>query len=288
MTSRRRSFERRLVSGPPVLLDSAMGTELERRGFALPAPIWSTRALLEAPDLVAGIHRDNVAGGAEILTAATFRTNPRALAAAGLSSRAAELSALALSLARREADRSPRPAWVAGSIAPAEDCYRPDLVPGEADLEAEHQAHARNLAAAGADLLLVETVNCVRELRAATAAATATGLPVVACVVTDGAGRLLSGEPLEEAARSVLALGPAAIGVNCVPSRQIGAEIDRLREMTPVTPLVAYANVLSEPDSPGEYAERALGWTASGARLVGGCCGTTPAHTRALALALAG
>jgi S-methylmethionine-dependent homocysteine/selenocysteine methylase len=100
--------------------------------------------------------------------------------------------------------------------------------------------------------------------------------------VTDGEGSLLSGEPLEEAARGLLPLGPVAIGVNCVSSRTIGREVERLAAAAPGFPISAYANTLSDGISPEEYGRLAAGWMRSGARVVGGCCGTTPEHIAAL------
>ena len=275
------SFEERLLSGPPVLLDAAMGSELERRGLAASPPLWSARALLEAPETVEEIHRENIEAGAEILTADTFRTNRRALLEAGLGKRAGELTALAVRLARQAAGDAGG-AFVAGSVAPVSDCYRPDLVPGEGELEEEHRRHVENLKRAGVDLLIVETMNTLRELRAAAGAAAASGLPFLASVVTDGAGRLLSGEPLEAAVRAVLSLRPAAVGVNCVSPALLGGEIVRLRAAAAGTPVAVYGNTLSDGDTPLVYAERAATWVQDGARIVGGCCGTTAAHIEAV------
>src|SRR5690606_9564410 len=170
----------------------------------------SARAALDDPARGARLDHAYVAAGAEIVTADTCRTHRRSLAAAGLAARAAELTALAVRLARAAAGQAAgsRPCWIAGSIAPLEDCYRPDLVPDDEALAREHAAQAEALAAAGADLLLVETMNTVREAHAATRAAAATGLPVWTSFVCDGAGRLLSGEPLAAALDAVAASDP--------------------------------------------------------------------------------
>ena len=144
-----------------------MGTELERRGAPCELPLWSARALMDDPARVSQIHSDYAAAGAELLTANTFRTQRRTLARAGLGNRAAELSREAVRLARKAAnDAGPgRTIWIAGSAAPLEDCYRPDLVPGADELEREHAEHAENLAAAGVDAILVETMNSTRDSR---------------------------------------------------------------------------------------------------------------------------
>lgn len=292
-----------LHSGRPLLLDAAMGTELARRGVDTRPPLWSARALRTAPDLIRTIHAENVAAGADVLTANTFRLHARNVerepgrfflenkkeGALG------DPVVLALSLAREAAAASDRAIFVAGSLAPLEDCYRPDLVPDDPTLVREHRVMAEALAEAGCDLILVETMNAVRELVAATRAALATGLPVVASMVTDGEGRLLSGEPVEEAARALLSLAPSpdAIGVNCVPARVIGDDLARLRKAAPGVPLSVYANtgralneaagLFTDPVAPDAYARLAAGWLAGGGvALLGSCCGTTAAHTAAL------
>src|SRR5512146_1125855 len=151
-------FGSRLRYGPPLVLDSAMGSELERRGLELDVPLWSARALVEAPDLVAAIHRENVDAGADVLTANTFRTTRTALDESGNADRAEELTRFAARLAREAVGPAKRPVLVAGSVAPLFDCYRPDLVPEDVrPLEEAHAELAGTLASAGVDLLLLET-----------------------------------------------------------------------------------------------------------------------------------
>src|SRR5215472_11746344 len=143
-----------------------MGTELGRRGVVCDLPLWSARALWAAPEVVLAIHRDEVAAGAEILTTNTFRTHRRTLAKEGRGSEAARWTRTAVSLAREAAKSSGRDVYVVGSISPLEDCYRPDLVPEDSELAAEHGEQVETLSAAGVDGLLVETQNTVRELAA--------------------------------------------------------------------------------------------------------------------------
>jgi S-methylmethionine-dependent homocysteine/selenocysteine methylase len=291
-----RRFLERLASGPPLLLDAAMGTELQRRDADTKLPLWSAAALVRDPELVWTIHSDEVSAGADILTANTFRTHARSLAKAGLAERSGELGALAVQLAHQAAAAPGRDIFVAGSLSPLEDCYRPDLVPDDAALSREHGAQARFLAEAGVDLILAETHNTIREAVAALRAAKATGLPVFVSLVTDGSGRLLSGESIADAARALLPLEPDALGVNCVPAARLAGDLAALAAAAPGVPLLAYGNLglpddsrgwaFTEELSPEEYAETARGWIERGARIVGGCCGTTPAHSRALRQAI--
>jgi S-methylmethionine-dependent homocysteine/selenocysteine methylase len=275
-----------------LLLDAALGTELERRGARTGLPLWSARALIESPELVLAIHSDEASAGADILTADTFRTHRRTLAREGLEGRAAELTRTAVLLAREAARAAGRPIFVAGSLSPLEDCYRPDLTPSGEALEREHAMQAEALASAGVDLILVETQNTVRELSAAARWARATGLPVVASMITDTSGHLLSGEPIKEAVRSLASLHLEALSINCIPARGLAGDLSRLAAAAPGVPLAAYGNLgrpavseerrFTDEVSPEEYAELARVWLACGTRIVGGCCGTTSAHTAAL------
>ena len=270
-----------------------MGTELGRRGVVCDLPLWSARALWAAPEVVLAIHRDEVAAGAELLTTNTFRTHRRTLAKEGRGSEAAKWARQAVLLAREAARTAGRDVFVLGSMSPLEDCYRPDLAPAAPELAAEHAEQARALAHAGVDGLLVETQNNVRELVAAVGAARATGLPVIASMVTNGQGSLLSGEPIADAVKALSASPPDVLSINCVPARRVAADLERLRCASPGSTLGAYGNlgppsetaglIFENEIDPGGYAELAAAWIASGARIVGGCCGTTSAHTAALA-----
>jgi S-methylmethionine-dependent homocysteine/selenocysteine methylase len=288
-----RDLATRLAEGRPVLLDGATGTELERRGERTGLPLWSARSLVHAPDVVQRIHADYVAAGAEVLTANTFRTQHRALAHGGLGDRAPELTSRAVQLARRAAERADpdRPVFVVGSAPTLEDCYQPDRVPDDATLAREHAEHAHNLTAAGVDAVLVETMNTVREAVAALRAANEVGAPcLVSFVCWDGA-RLLSGESLASAVAAVVPLHPLAVLVNCLPPSNVAACWPPLRASGLC--FGAYANLgapddetgftRSEDCSPDEFAAHAAGWIEAGARIIGGCCGTTPSHIDAVA-----
>lgn len=283
-----------LAHGRPLLLDGATGTELERHGVPTPLPLWSAAALETHPQLVRQIHADYLEAGAELLTANTFRTQRRNLARGGLGDRAAELTERAVELAREAVGAARRPALVLGSAPPLEDCYRPDRVPDDAALASEHREHAEHLARAGVAGVWIETMNTIREARIATEAAVAAGLIPLVSFVCEESGALLSGEPLAEAARQARAAGAAALGVNCLPARAVLPCLGVLAAEG--LPIAAYANlgapcdaqgfVRSDACEPETFAGFALAWHEQGARLLGGCCGTTPAHIRAIAVAL--
>ncbi len=292
-----------------MLLDGATGTELQRRGVDTSLPLWSARALLEAPAVLRAIHADYVTAGADILTTNTFRTHRRTLTRAGLGERTRELTQFAVRLAREAAQQADRKVFVAGSLSPLEDCYSPQLVPPDGELWIEHAEMAHDLAQAGCDLLLIETMNTIREAVIAARCAATTGLPVCVSFVAGLNGlppdqitqigsdeslaplTLLSGESISEAVQAVQPLRPAVILLNCVPLAYIDRAFDELRAAYH-GPIGLYANVgyaddrvgwtLTDDVRPAAYAQRARSWLQRGATIIGGCCGTTPEHIAAL------
>ncbi len=306
------SFLDRLSQNKPLLLDGATGTELNRRGVDTGLPLWSARALIENPAAVRSIHADYIAAGADVLTTNTFRTHRRTLdtcpTAWRSAGRARELTQLAVQLAREAIIRSGRSIFIAGSMSPLEDCYSPQLVPPDAELRVEHQEMARDLAEAGCDVLLIETMNTIREAVIATEAALVTGLPVCVSFVVGPGGRpptdpnalhnhnneamtLLSGESIEDAVNAVNHFNPNVILINCVPFNVIDRAFDLLGAASD-RPIGLYANVghmdaevgwaLTDDVRPEAYAHRAREWIDRGAKIVGGCCGTSPDHIAAI------
>ncbi len=285
---------RERFAGGPLLLDGATGTELARRGVATPLPLWSAAAIDTNPRVVERIHRDYVQAGADIVVANTFRTNPRTLRNGGAVERGTELNRRAVELARSAASArgSTGPAViVAASVAPVEDCYHPERVPADAELALEHRQMAEWVRFAGADLAWIETMNTLREASIAAESAARIGLPFVVSFVVAESGSLLGGDPLEETVASVERFDPLAVGINCIPPEGATAILPRLRRACS-RPVAVYAHLgnpepilgwsFSSDVAPTAYAEHAERWLNGGATIIGGCCGTTPAHIAAL------
>ena len=292
MQTERIDLEQRLSSGETLLLDGATGTELERRGASTALPLWSAPALRDQPELVEAIHADYAAAGVDALTANTFRTQRRTLSRGGWGDQAGALTQRAVALAHRAAAAvaPERRVFVLGSAPTLEDCYRPDLVPDDATLALEHREHADHLVAANVDAILVETMNTIREAIGATRAARAAGAAVLVSFVCWEGPTLLSGEPLDTALAAVAEYEPLALLVNCLPPSNVEPCLGALAATQ--RPFGVYAN-LGTPDdvtgfsrskdcAPDAYAAHAARWREAGAQLVGGCCGTTPAHLRAV------
>ena len=294
MPSTRTLLEALLAEGP-LVLSGGLGTELQRRGAPTPLPLWSTAPLLEAPEIVRTLHRDYVRAGARLVTANTFRTDRVTLGRAGQGARVRELNKLAVRLAR-EGVAQARPAYpvlVAGSLAPVEDCYRPDLVPADEQLVIEHGIKVGHLVAAGAALAMVETMNTAREARIALEACRAGNLPAMVAFTCGAGARLRSGESIAEAVAAVTPLRPLALLVNCCAPEVATEALIALRTSSDL-PVGVYANGRGRPDddqgwrfragtSRRRYVQHARVWLDEGATLIGGCCGTDPRTIRALA-----
>lgn len=264
------------------ILDGAIGTELILRGVQLDGPQWSAHAIFDAPEALAEVHADYARAGAILHTANTFRTQPRAFG---------EGWEVALESAVRIARAAvPPPCKVLGSMAPVQDCYRPDRSPGAA-AGPEHRRVARALAQAGCDILLCETFANRAEAVTAAREAVATGVPTWLSLTAGPFGDLLTPAQLGEIAREAASVGIARLLVNCIAATKIQPYVDVIASVG--LPIGAYANAGDEREGLGwsaakreaaqAYADLAEGWIAAGATVVGGCCGTGPAHIEALA-----
>ena len=291
------SLDTLLARPGPAFLDGATGTELGRHGIDTRLPLWSARALDDARGraVLVGIHAEYARSGADILTTCTFRTTRRALAAAGREARWRLFNQYAVDAARTGSRAARAPALVAGSIAPLEDCYRPDLVPAQTDCLREHLAQVDLLARTGVDLVLIETMNTAREALAAIHAARAAGIDALVSLCPGPPDALLSGEPLVRVVPRLVDAGGGRVRgllLNCATPEVLGRAAPVLKALATGLPWGMYAHLgeadpvqgwrLPDGHDPEGYAEWLAGVAAAGARLVGGCCGTTPDHIAAL------
>jgi 5-methyltetrahydrofolate--homocysteine methyltransferase len=271
------------LDGGILVLDGAMGSELTARGIA------PDFAVLDAPDAVAAIHRDYAAAGARAIYTNTFGANRARLAVWGAEERVHELNAVAVGLARSAAGGD---ALVVGCLGPTGRRLGADVSFDEAVAIFAEQARA--LLDAGVDALAIETMLDLEELRAAVVAAG--GLrrdePVFACASVFADGRSLAGEPVEEVASRLAALGADVVGANCCEGPESLLPLVAALARATSTPILAKPSAglpveregaLTYPFGPDEMASGAERLIRAGARLVGGCCGTTPETIRAIA-----
>lgn len=287
-----------LKRGETIVFAGAVGTELQRRGFKTTLPLWSASAPLDGYDVLTQIHHDYFTAGADICITNTFRTTPRTFEKVGDARLARQALKRAVDSAKEaKAAVTGRPVFIAGSFAPLEDCYRPDLVPDDATLKREHTELATWLAEEGVDFLLAETINAKREAVAMARAASATGLPFMISFVVNPDGTLFDGTPLADVVDATNLPGRFAVSINCRPIDVIDSAFDTLCDTTDQL-IGVYPNGIghphddegwifeNNPDSIGKFVDNALAWKSAGARILGGCCGTTPDYIAALAKAV--
>lgn len=282
------TFLEKLSAGKPMILDGPMGTELNKRGFDTTLPLWSAGAIMKSPADVEAIHRDYINAGADIITTNTFRTNFRTFLKAGLNIDDAKNATFrAVAAARHAVKMNPRKTkvWIAGSISPLEDCYRPDLSPDYGTAFNEHRQMASWLAEAEVDFLLIETMNNIREAQAATRAAAETGLPVAVSFILNDADHLLNGDNVFDAYNATIDLGATIFSINCTHHQTITDFLNKYNQIIKL-PVMVYPNagILNsamnwQPDhsfTPQRFSEIASKWFEIGVQIIGGCCGTGP------------
>ena len=292
----------------PLILDGGMGRELRSRGIEILETIWSANGLITAPDVVRDIHLDYIAAGADIITTNSYGVIRQELAREGIADRFDELNRLAGHLAVEAREQSGADVLVAGSLPPLRGSYRADLVGPFEEIEPEYEQQAA-LLAPYVDLFICETMSCAREGYAAAHGALRTGKPVWVSwtLHEDQSGRLRSGETIAEAAEAVRSLPISGMLANCCAPESISAAMAQLTA-TGYRYVGGYANTfvpvpsdwtldgtgdtdglipLRDDLDPDPYASFAREWLAAGATVVGGCCGTGPAHIRHLAHARA-
>ena len=293
----RSAFLERLATGTPILFDGAMGTYLYAQGVPYER-CFDELNLLQA-DLVQAVHRAYIAAGAEVIETNTFAANRVRLAAYGLEHRVRDINFRGVKVAREAREVSGEPVFLAGSVSSIGQPLAPvgTIWPDEARAIFIEQIEA--LLEAGVDLLVLETFSSPLELREAVLAARSVSadLPIVAQVSVDEDGTTLAGATPVDIIGALAALRVDAVGVNCGVGPQ--AALQALQHMRPLTqlPLSAMPNAghpttqggrqiyVSTPEYFADYARR---FVEAGASIIGGCCGTTPAHVAAMRSALPG
>jgi homocysteine S-methyltransferase len=284
------AFSERLGEGP-LLCDGAMGTVLYARGVPLDGCFDVLN--LNNPRLVQGVHADYIAAGADCIETNTFGANRFKLAVHGLEGQAREVNRRGVRLARDVRESAGRDVWILGSVGPLGKYLEPlgTVTADEARDAFREQAEA--LLEGGVDAFVVETFSDLAEIRLAIEAIrSVTDLPIVAQMAFTDEAVTFMGRPPAEVARDLRALGVQAIGANCsVGSSTLYDVLERMVPEAGGLPLAIQPNAglpsrigerliyLSSPAYMGEYAGRMV---EAGARLVGGCCGTTPQHTAAM------
>jgi 5-methyltetrahydrofolate--homocysteine methyltransferase len=285
-----------LAEGGPILADGAMGTMLFASGlqFGDPPEVWN----VSHPEVVRRIHRGYLDAGSRIVMTNTFGGNRLRLRLHGLDSRVAELNRTAAILLRAEVDAAGGHALVAGDIGPSGEIMAPLGTLDEDEAVDVFGEQAAALIAGGVDLIWIETMSHLSEITAAIRGARQASptIPVIATMTFDTRGHTMMGVSPEQAARALLAAGADAIGGNCGNGPdELLPVVEQMRAVAPDAVLVAKSNA-GMPElidlravyraDPATMAEAGLGFRRAGARIIGACCGSTPAHLAAMAEAM--
>ncbi|HSF81275.1 MAG TPA: betaine--homocysteine S-methyltransferase [Anaerolineales bacterium] len=289
-------IETYLRESPYLIVDGAMGTMLFAAGLQHgdPPELWN----VDYPQRVAEVHRQYLQAGARILLTNTFGGNRYRLMLHGLESRVHELNLAAAQLLRQVVADSEHKALVAGDIGPSGQVLEPY---GELSFEQAQEAFAEQAAAliaGGVDLLWVETMSDLNEVRAAVEGIRQVSkeIPLVTSMTFDTRGRTMMGVTPEQAIQSLASFGAVAAGGNCGNGpEEIIAVVEKMHALAPEAILVAKANA-GIPElvggkavyraTPEMMADYAIAAYEAGARVIGACCGSTPAHIQAIAEAL--
>lgn len=287
-----------------LILDGAMGTMLQRKGLQGNSESFN----LTNPETIGEIHNEYVEAGADIITANSFSANSISQSEYNLSEKAGQMAEAAARIARKAADEAPRKIWVAGSVGPtskslslAQNINDPIFRPYSFDGMAEaFEVQIRGLVKGGVDLLLFETcfdaLNTKAALYALGHIPEAKDIPVmISASMSDKSGRTLTGQTMEAFYRSIQHCNPLSFGLNC----SLGAEemIPLIAEVASFTtcavscyPNAGLPNEMGEYDeTPSRMAESVRKMALAGSvNIVGGCCGTTPEHIKAVAEAVKG
>jgi methionine synthase / methylenetetrahydrofolate reductase (NADH) len=288
-----------IFASRPVLADGAMGTVLYARGVFINRCYDELN--LSDPNLILSIHEEYLQAGAEIVETNTFGANRFRLARHGLAAKVGDINAAGVRLARQAVEhlreKQAGEAWVAGSVGPLGVRLEPLGKTGLDEARVAFSEQIRALADSGVDMLILETMPALDEAREALFAAleTAPHLPVLVMVTVDDESNCLDGSSPAQAAALLTEWGAHAIGINCStgPSTVLTA-LEAMRGATTL-PLAAMPNAgmpravegrniyLCSPEYMASFARKAI---AAGAQFVGGCCGTTPNHIRAMRSAM--
>jgi 5-methyltetrahydrofolate--homocysteine methyltransferase len=285
-----------LQSGKPILLDGAMGTMLMEAGMEAGESPEEWNVL--HPDKVRKIHQAYIQAGSQIILTNSFGGSSIRLETHGLAERVVELNRNAAVNARAEADGAAQTVLVAGSIGPTGQLMEPLGTMSAAQAEQSFADQAAGLAAGGVDLFWIETMSALEEVKAAIAGVrSVSDLPIAVTMSFDSHGRTMMGVSPEGAVSELQTLDIQLLGANCgTGSDELIEAIQAIQAADPKLPIIAKANAgvpkivgteIVYDGSPEVMAGYTIKVWKEGAQLIGGCCGSTPEHIRAMAEALA-
>lgn len=270
----------------PLILDGALGSFLQQSGLVADKYLWFSKINITNPDFVKKVHQDYINAGADIITTNTFRTNPVALKSSSLDIDINEIVNKSIKIAIDA--RMDRNIIIAGSNAPAEDCYQIERTITKYNLEYNHKKHIEVLWENGVDVIWNETQSHLDEIEIIAKFCSDNSLPFVINFFFDENLRLLSGESLNEIIEFVLSFNPIAIGFNCIKP----STFHRFFKNNELNYKYGFyfncgsGNITDETITcgilPPDYVNSIKHFITNNTLFIGSCCGSSPSHTKAI------
>lgn len=272
-----------LAARKPLVLDGPTGTYLIEKGIVLKSALWSAEALISHSDLIKQIHIEYIEAGADIITTNTFRTNPYAIKLSKSKYQSKDLVNIAVNLVKEAVTEVKKDIIIAGSNAPAEDCYSRKHLIDYNEIYDNHYEHIENLISAGVDFILNETFGDVKEIEIVCKICKEKNFPFAVSILIDKNLKTFFGQDLLTTIKSIYSYKPFFISLNCSRPEII---LKALNHLINFHPLGVYPNLGSSSSFPSQklvrdFSEQELKdfvyeLINKGTRIIGVCCGGNP------------
>lgn len=268
----------------PLVLDGAIGSLIQNSEHETDNILWASLINFTKPEVVVGIHKSYIDAGANIITTNTFRTNPYSVKISDTTFPQNEFVKRSVELAVTA--RGENQVIIAGSNAPAEDCYQKERTITHNELEHNHKTHIDQLWQSGCDIILNETQSHFDEIKIISEHCSGNSIPFIMSLFFTSDKKLLSGEPIEEIIDFILDYSPQAIGFNCVtpPSFNVIVIDKKLHEKWGFYLNCGSGNYKDEKIecaiTPQDYVNEIKKYIEHAPLFIGSCCGSSPHHTK--------
>lgn len=279
-------LNRKATLNRTLILDGAFGSVLQQRGFSADKDLWYSHLNISNSQAVLELHKEYIDAGADIITTNTFRTNPVAKKKSNLEITNSDFVKNSVALAIQAKGESD--VIIAGSNAPAEDCYHTERTISLFDLEYNHKKHIELLNESGCDIIWNETHSHWDEIEIICKFCSESSIPYSMNIYFDESLKILSGEPIEEVINFIESFSPQSIGFNCIKT----SSFRNLSVKVQLPKIFGYYLNCGSGDitdqyiscgvSPKKYLDYIIEFQKFNPTFVGSCCGSNPAHTKAI------